>query len=150
MVTCCRDVGNYKNPKIKEHLEMNDVNILRTDETMIESYDETISVTNDNDESEKDILTQTSLLSPIDDGTYNQNNGDGYNFSNNEIMPYNDMISVASKLHNAFQRNQKHKVTVCGSIVSHHNWLLYMLSVYKKYVSFLFGFDIIILFESIK
>ena len=71
MVTCCPDVGIYKNPKITEHLEINDGQFLRTDETMIESYEETISVTKDNDESEKDILTQTSLLSPIDDGTYN-------------------------------------------------------------------------------
>ena len=94
MVTCCPDVGIYKNPKITEHLEINDVQFLRTDETMIESYEETISVTKDNDESEKEILTQTSLLSPIDDGTYNQNDDDEYNSSKNEEMLYNDMMSV--------------------------------------------------------
>ena len=66
MVTCCPDLGIYKNPKITEYLEINDVDILRTDETMIESYDETISVTKENDESVQDILTQTSLVSPID------------------------------------------------------------------------------------
>ena len=117
MVPHCRDVGIYKNSKITEHLEINDVDILRTDETMIESYEETISVTKDNDESVKEILTQTSLLSPIDDGTYNQNDDDGYNSSKNKIMSYNDMMSVASKLHNALQRNRKHKVTECGFLL---------------------------------
>ena len=38
-----------------------------------------------NDESEKEILTHTSLLSPIDGGTYNRDD-DGYNSSQNEIM----------------------------------------------------------------
>ena len=71
--TCCCDVGIYKNPKITEHLEINDVHILRTDKTMIESYEETISVTKDNDEFVKEILTQTSLLSQI----YNWNFDDG-------------------------------------------------------------------------
>ena len=51
---------------------------MRTDEIMIESYEETISVMKDNDESEKEILIQMSLLSPIYDGTYNQNDYDGY------------------------------------------------------------------------
>ena len=78
MVTCFLDVGIYKNLKIKE---MNDLDVLRTDETMIESYEEIISVTKDNDESVKEIRTQTSLSSPIDDGTYNQNDDDEYNSS---------------------------------------------------------------------
>ena len=32
-------------------------------------------------------------------------------------MSYNDMISVASKLRNALQRNQKHKVIFCGFLL---------------------------------
>ena len=39
MVTCCCDMGIYKNPKITEHLQINDGDILRTDETMTESYE---------------------------------------------------------------------------------------------------------------
>ena len=67
MVTCFHDVGIYKNPKIIEHFEINDVHILRTDETMIETYDKPNNLTTENDESVKDCLTQISLLSPIDD-----------------------------------------------------------------------------------
>ena len=39
-----------RNPKIREHFEINDVDILRTGETMIESCDETNNVTNEKDE----------------------------------------------------------------------------------------------------
>ena len=90
---------------------------MRTDETMIESNDETISVTKENDESITDIFIQTSLLSPIDDGTYIWNDDDEYKSSQNEEMSYNDMMLVASKLHNTLQRNRKHKVTVYGFIL---------------------------------
>ena len=84
---------------------------------MIESNDETISVTKENDESITDIFIQTSLLSPIDDGTYIWNDDDEYKSSQNEEMSYNDMMLVASKLHNTLQRNRKHKVTVYGFIL---------------------------------
>ena len=67
MVTCCHDVGVYKNPKMIENFKINYVDILRTDETMIESYGETNNVTSENDESVKDIHTIKSLLSPIND-----------------------------------------------------------------------------------
>ena len=50
------DVDMYENPKITEHFEINDVDILKTDETMIESYDETNNVTNEKDECIKDII----------------------------------------------------------------------------------------------
>ena len=39
------------------------------------------------------------------------------------------MMLVASKLHNALQRNQKHKVTVCG-------FLLHLLDLVKNDISF--------------
>ena len=45
MVTCCNDVGIYKNPKITEHFEINVVHILRFDETMIQSYEEKNNLT---------------------------------------------------------------------------------------------------------
>ena len=67
MITCCHDVGIYINPKVTEHFEINNVHILRSDETMIESYDESNILTNDNNESVKDFLIQISLLSPIND-----------------------------------------------------------------------------------
>ena len=70
MVTCFHDVDLYKNPKITEYFEINDDAVLRTDETMIESYDETNNLTKENDESGKEICTQTSLLSPIDNDKY--------------------------------------------------------------------------------
>ena len=80
---------------------------MRTDKTsMIESYDERISVTKENNKPVEDILTQASLLSPIDDGTDIQNDDNAYKSSTNEEMSHNDMISVASKSHNALQRNQ--------------------------------------------
>ena len=62
--------------------------------SFVKSYEEIICVTKDNDESVKEILTQISLLSPIDDRTYNQNDDDEYNSSKNEEMLYNDMMSV--------------------------------------------------------
>ena len=70
MVTCFHDVDLYKNPKITEYFEINDDAVLRTDETMIESYDETNNLTKENDESVNSILTETSFLSQIDDDKY--------------------------------------------------------------------------------
>ena len=65
MVICCPDVGIYKNPKITEHLEINDVHFLTTDKTMIESYEDTISVTKHNDESGKEILATLMMEKTI-------------------------------------------------------------------------------------
>ena len=105
MVTCFHDVGIYKNPKITEHFEINDIYILRNDQALFESYDETNNLTNKTDESVEDFLTQASLLSPIDNNKYIQYDEDEHKSFNNEEMSYNDMMSVASKLHNALQRN---------------------------------------------
>ena len=87
--------------------------ILRTDKNMIESYDDSNNLTKENDEYVNNILTQTSLLSPIDNDKYIQYDDDKYKSSENEEISYNDMMSVASKLHNALQKNHKYKVTVC-------------------------------------
>ena len=57
------------------------------------------------------------MLSPLDDETYNRNDDYEYESSINEEMSYNDMMSVTSKLHNALQRNKKHKVSVCGFLL---------------------------------
>ena len=76
MVTCCHDVGIYKNPKIIEYFEINVGPILRMDETMIESYDESNNLKTKINASVNDFLKQISLLSPNDDDKHIQYDDD--------------------------------------------------------------------------
>ena len=80
---------------------MNAVDILRTDETIIESCDESNIYKKENNEYLNDIITETSLVSPIDDDKYIQYDDDDYKYSINEEISYSDTMVVTSKLHSA-------------------------------------------------
>ena len=71
MVTCCHDVGTYKNPKIPDQFHLDDIKILKKDCTMLESFNQSTIDTNNKDTNFGDIFSDNTLLPAIHDDTIN-------------------------------------------------------------------------------
>ena len=76
---------------------------------MIEWQNESNIHKKENDKYVNNIVTEASILPPINSDKNNQYYDDVYKFSKNEEISYNDMITVTLKLHYALQTNQKTK-----------------------------------------
>ena len=113
IVTCCRDIGNNKNPTISQHINTDFLEALDDKEAKTESFHNNITNNGDVINKNEIILSVNDDHSTINDKmSRNYIDEDSLKSTKVKDLSYNDIMSVWSKLSNALKLNKKYQTIV--------------------------------------